>query len=147
MTPVFCSVPHKPDEGKNGDCLRACVATILDLGREEVPHFAADIKPGEDGWLALDRLTVFLRQRKMVPLFFAYNGGHPASYDEILKQVAHFNGDAHAILLCGARGGTDHAVIVKGGAVVHDPGWGGKQSSYDPTSEGYYGFIFFGALV
>lgn len=146
MTPVNCSIPHKPAEGKNGDCLRACVATILDLGREEVPHFAEDCGP-EDGMLSFDRLTVFLQHRKMVPIWIAYDAAHPGSFEEIMSLVGQLNGDAHAILLCGTPSETDHAVVVKGGKVVHDPSWGGRHETYKPTSEGYYGFVFFGALV
>lgn len=146
MTPVFCSIPHAPGEGKFGDCLRACVATILDLGREHVPHFADGIKPEDDAMISFERLREYLATRKMFPLFVGYDSG-AADFDEVMRMVAHFNGAVHAILLCGTPNDVNHAVVVKAGKVVHDPSWGGRHSHYAPTSLGYYGFIFFGAAV
>jgi hypothetical protein len=39
MTPCRTLSRHDPDNGTFGDCHRCCVAAILDLAPEEVPHF------------------------------------------------------------------------------------------------------------
>jgi hypothetical protein len=40
MRPVDQSILHGDPSGARGDCLRACVASVLDLPLLEVPHFA-----------------------------------------------------------------------------------------------------------
>lgn len=48
MTPQDQEFLHLPEEGSIGDCLRACVATVLDFEREYVPHFVVvGIKAGD----------------------------------------------------------------------------------------------------
>jgi len=55
MKPVFQTNNSVP----GGDCLRACVASILELDIEEVPHFCGE-KPHEE-WFS--RLAIWLRDR------------------------------------------------------------------------------------
>ncbi len=70
MTPVYQST----DAVSIGDCLSACLATILDLPLTEVPHFRAQAGPGGDmaglvaTWLHPRGLTYFGVD------FFAGNG-------------------------------------------------------------------------
>jgi len=39
MRPQKQKFAHKPDEGVFGDCFRTALAAILDLDRDDVPHF------------------------------------------------------------------------------------------------------------
>lgn len=39
MIPVNQSIIHDPKNGKNGDCWRAAIASVLELSINEVPHF------------------------------------------------------------------------------------------------------------
>jgi hypothetical protein len=83
----------------DGNCLEACVASLLGLSIEKVPDF------GVDGWHAA--LCSFLNARGMYPLQFQSNGGDagPPGYHIIGGQSA--------------RG--PHAVVGRGSVIVHDP--------------------------
>lgn len=39
MIPVSQEFLYDPANGQHGDCMRACIASLLDLPRAEVPHF------------------------------------------------------------------------------------------------------------
>ena len=57
MTPVDQRVlDHDPARGRFGDCLRACVASVLELPYEAVPQFAV-----ADDWV--ERLQEWLAPR------------------------------------------------------------------------------------
>jgi hypothetical protein len=49
MKPVMQSIEHDPSAGLIGDCFRACVASVLELELNEVPHFCESW----DNWYAL----------------------------------------------------------------------------------------------
>ena len=40
MTPADQEFTHDPANGQHGDCMRACIASLLDLPIAAVPHFA-----------------------------------------------------------------------------------------------------------
>lgn len=40
MTPHTQTILHNPAQGQLGDCWRTCIACLLDVKPEEVPHFA-----------------------------------------------------------------------------------------------------------
>ena len=68
MTPTHCITKHNPPHSY-GDCLRACVATILDFDALDVPNFAdagvdADAQVAIE--LALQLIEVLLRRVKAV---------------------------------------------------------------------------------
>ncbi len=48
MTPLTQRYLHNPPE-TYGDCYRACIASLLDLGLDDVPHFYDRITLGMDG--------------------------------------------------------------------------------------------------
>ena len=66
MIPVYSTVPHKPEEGLYGDCHRACVASVLELPSEAVPHFFA--KGPEEVEAAWKEHRAFLWQRGVMTL-------------------------------------------------------------------------------
>jgi hypothetical protein len=51
MMPVEMIVDHCPEEGRYGDCFRACVASLMELPAEAVPHFC----DGNPGWEVFNR--------------------------------------------------------------------------------------------
>lgn len=116
MTPYKCQVVHNPKYGFHGDCLRACIASILDMEPETVPHFY------QDGCSAVEgerRISDFLRSRQL-GYFCAYFPGD-VELDALLKHVAEGSSpDVHQILICSVNGG-NHAVLISGGKIVHDP--------------------------
>ena len=112
-------------EETKGDCWRACVATILQLPMDEVPHF---LNEGEWPWNFLE----WLDNRKLVWIEFAYPDGLDA-YSELWG--------LHTIVGPSPRGGCDHAVIGKNGEMIFDPhpsgdGLGGSEKEWK------HGFIF-----
>ena len=56
-----------PDGPQRGDCLRACVASILDLEYEDVPDLQGDYQP-LFAWLRRDAPGVHVRQRCLTDL-------------------------------------------------------------------------------
>lgn len=57
MKPVDQVVMHDEERGERGDCFRACVASILELPSDEVPHF---VQLAEDTGNDLDWATMFV---------------------------------------------------------------------------------------
>lgn len=104
MIPVMQTVVGDGQDGRpNGDCLRACVASIFELPIEEVPHFV-DINP-PSGWLtALQEwlrpfgLALMDRQYKKpcdVPEFW------PSGWWIASVESENFPGLRHAIVMFG----------------------------------------------
>ena len=111
MTPVTQSILN----GRNGDCLRACVASVLDLELTAVPNFM-DANEGdewEDAWY--DEFVKFLLLRGLFPVYMSPN-------------EAELNGvyGYHLIQGKSPRGDYDHVVVGLNGRAVHDPYPGGN---------------------
>lgn len=134
MTPVFCRVKHSPDDGLYGDCLRACVATILNYEHnpEAVPHFAHD---GATPDIVHERLCEYLSsQHGLSPWVIHYDP--TVSLEEMLDVLA-VNADVPFLLYGRTAYDTDHVVVCQNGKVAHDPAWysvplvkGGVQGSW-----------------
>jgi hypothetical protein len=105
MKPVMCTEPN--------DCLRACIASILEVDAETVPHpFAGH--PHE--WDACyDRLLSRLSAIHGVWLFVVRIRARDIS--------THLESLYGYAILCGAsrKTGAPHAVVVSHLGVVHDP--------------------------
>lgn len=114
MTPVYCQITHNPPE-TYGDCLRACVATVLDLQSHEVPHFYNDGCSGEVG---TQRLRDWLKSRKQAAFFVAFDSYMPRN--DVVQSVGIMNPGA-VYLLFGATKNGDHVVVCQDGEIVHDP--------------------------
>ena len=84
-----------------GDCFRACVASLLDLPLEDVPHFATFGVEG--GWLLECRR--WLKERGLTIIFT--DEPPPAG--------------CLAIASGPTPRGAEHAVVVRGQELVHDP--------------------------
>lgn len=115
MIPVNCIVKHDPPHSY-GDCVRACVASILEADAEDVPHFYAD----GNGEYAFDRLRDYLRSHGLIPAYFPIPG------DQTLEQALGFMNvnypETEYLLFCADRGG-DHCVAGCGGEIIHNPAW------------------------
>jgi hypothetical protein len=125
---------HDPERGFFGDCLRAALASLLELPLSDVPHFAAQTWPdtakfqknvGE--WLAT-------RGFVLIPTtWFDFKLNHFAS-----------TGDCYHLILgmCddGFGGLVGHAVVGLNGVVVHDPN-PEKPVMVDEIKDRYFGFL------
>lgn len=114
MTPVYCQITHNPPE-TYGDCLRACVATVLDLQSHEVPHFYNDGCSGEVG---TQRLRDWLKSRRQTPFFVGFDAS--MSVNDVIECNGIANPGA-VYLLFGATKNGDHVVVCQDGEIVHDP--------------------------
>jgi hypothetical protein len=120
VTPVMCRNRHDPPQSY-GDCLRACIASIMDLDPEHVPHFADLAATGTEArasarrWLGLRGLTITAFALDDQPL------------QDVLDWMGANNPDTTWMLFgsttSDTRAGGDHVVVCQGGAVVHDPAW------------------------
>ena len=136
MIPVFCRVKHDPENRTFGDCLRAVVASILELDSEAVPHFYHDDCDGETGDR---RLREFLKTKGLTPFVSYYPGSE--NLDDLLHVQQMQNPGVNFILFCQAGGG-DHVVICKDGKVVHNPSWV-PSGVTGPNSNGFWGIMVF----
>lgn len=99
--------------GERGDCVRACVASILELKVEDVPHFLLDDdgEIDEDG--ATGRLVNWLALRnKRLRHVWVWPGFH-----KCLRPICYCMGAGKS-----PRGITaGHMVVYQGGVLAHDP--------------------------
>ncbi len=111
MKPVIQRNRHKPEEGIKGDCLRACICSLLELSDENVPNFVE-----KETW------------REDVAEFLASNGYEMECYN---RRPLAYGGYYMAIGI--SPRGFPHAVIHKMGKLVHDPhpDGGGVESITD----------------
>ena len=103
------TVIHDPENNQYGDCQRACVASLLELNSEDVPHFYIT----NDDMDFFFSLNDFLSKKGFIHLETM-----PIDFD-----MAQFVGKAdvyHLIYGTTVRG-THHATVGLNGEVVHDP--------------------------
>jgi hypothetical protein len=122
-----------------GDCLRACVASVLELSLDDVPHFrwgANEDRPDtvQSMW---GHLRMWLRARNIGLLTYDVPC---ATLLEALKWSRERNGEAYIILGGLGRGGQGHACVVHQGAIVHEPSPNndGSPSLVGPTPDGEF---------
>lgn len=112
MTPDICYVKNDPPHS-HGDCLRACVASLLDLPALQVPHFVRD---GCEPEVTYQRVREWLADRGLVPMFSGYETSEAP--DEVLQFMASTNPGVYYILFS-----ADHAVVCLNDEIIHDPAW------------------------
>jgi hypothetical protein len=88
----------------------------MDLDAEAVPHFFAENDPERANRVMVD----WLAEHRLVPFYSLYAGDAPL--DDILEIMGEQNPTAHYILFGNVPDGK-HAVVCRGGKVVHDPNW------------------------
>ncbi len=140
MITQHCIVKHDPPNSY-GDCIRAAVASILNIERtEDVPHFAHD---DPDEVTALKRLKEWLLTRGLAPFFTMFDGS--ASLEDVLMSIDAFNPGIY-YLLFGRSQNEDHVVVGCGGKIVHDPSWY-SSSITGPNSNGHWVVMIFVPVV
>lgn len=98
MKRVFGKSTHSPDSGTFGDCLQACIASLLDMELDQVPHFMHDGCSGEEG---LKRVQAFLIPRGMAVVVLAVPPDQKFN-----SPICHLmggtngHGDAHVVVAC-----------------------------------------------
>lgn len=137
MKPVICQVSHNPPVS-HGDCVRACVASVLELVPDEVPHFFHD----GNGNLAFDRMREFLRARGLIAAYFPLSGELLLS--DVLEFMKREYAGIHYLMFCSNRDG-NHCVVGENDTIVHDPAWI-KCEIIGPHSDGLWILIILAKL-
>jgi hypothetical protein len=106
MIPVDQTRFGAPD----GNCLAACLASLLELSLDAVPHFTGE------GWRA--RLGEWLRGRGLWAL--EWDAPRGCTIDGSRSWLA-VNVPGYAIVSGQATRGLLHATVWRGGELVHDP--------------------------
>lgn len=132
MIPQICSIKQNPPESY-GDCIRACIASILDMDCENVPHLV-DV----NGYFQLDEMRAWLADLGYGLAYMLFDG--ETSRDEMLQSWGIMNPGIHAMLMAQTASGGDHAVIVYGDKIVHDPAWI-RSPIVAANSNGYWNFF------
>lgn len=117
MIPVHCRVKHDPENGKYGDCVRACIASILELDAEKVPHFYDAGRTGEE---AIPLIRDWLATMDLAAFFSSYPGEIPL--DDLLAFQEAQNPQC-IYMLFGSTVSGDHVAIYEGGKFIHDAAW------------------------
>lgn len=126
MKPVICQVKHNPPESY-GDCVRACVASVLE--RDDVPHFFEN----GDGDLAFDLMREYLSRHGLIPAYFPISG--EAEFSEVGTHMMEHYRDTTYLMFCSNRDG-DHCVVGCNDKMIHDPGW--YKTTLGPHSSGVW---------
>jgi hypothetical protein len=123
--------------GLVGDCHRTCIAMILNMNRDDVPHFMAKLTPDmpADHPLCKEAEQAeikWLRPYGLVPVNVAYPGETPLeTVLELTKQLMH---GAPVILGCRSGNGCNHSVVIWDGR-VYNPNDGFIAG---PMNDGYW---------
>jgi hypothetical protein len=115
------------ESGQAGDCWKCCIASILELDYDEVPHFVQLEQDGqvESYWNAtIDWLR---RRRLAVARFGLWGTEKPFLLFGSQKIAYHFNAPGHWIasvtsLRIDREGNNiEHVVVMNGSSVIWDP--------------------------
>ena len=126
---------HDPDNGVFGDCYRTCLAAMLGMPRDSVPHWVktmepalweSKVQPKYDKWLAKKGL-----QELAIPV-------QDAGLENILEWQNTRTRMPTIAMLTGQSGtGCNHVVLVSGGKIIHDPGQN-DPGIIGPSGDGFY---------
>lgn len=117
MTPFICQTLHNPPISY-GDCVRACVASLLDIEPPLVPHF---FDAGQDGVEGVASMREYLKSQGLGVAFFAIDGS--MSREDVGEFMKANNPNMYYILYGQLQSGGAHAVIGLNDNIVHNPHW------------------------
>jgi hypothetical protein len=140
MKPAYAlNKVHRPEEGIIGDCHRACIASLLELRTEDVPHFF-DYPPEQEAERGMKHQRGWLRERGLGLLEFPVAA---ESLEQFLRWAEQYTEGAYYTLTAKSRSGNNHVVICRGNQVVHDPTFGDEHGIVGPCSDGFWwpGFL------
>lgn len=126
---------HKPDEGIFGDCARTVLACLLELPRDDVPHFY-EVENDPDFHAKMDR---WLADRGLDRISIVFNGDQ--TVEEVLRSVSFLNPCLRFQLMGTSKTGCNHVVICKDGKIDHDPSIN-NSGIVGPCNDGFYWIEF-----
>lgn len=133
---------HNPNDGIFGDCFRTCLACLFDYEKPEyVPHFLHDDCDADTFW---ERVQRWLKPRKLIAINIPFTG----TIEDVLLFMEDRSPELHYILSGTGNKDTDHAVIARGGTIIHDPSIDQyPQSLTGPAEDGYVYVTFLSILT
>jgi hypothetical protein len=138
MDKINNTIQHDPENGKWGDCFRCCMAMVLGLPVEDVPHIYEGCQNGPiDREEREDRMRKFLGPLGLKEMNIPYD---TSDYESILLTISAFSPGVAYLLSGKSRIGANHCVVCRDGEIYHDPSGNGIVG---PTSTGYYMVTFF----
>lgn len=129
---------HRPSEGIIGDCFRTCVACVLDIDRNQVPHDYRDYWIDEETNVTLlvhRDLNRWLNQGGFNVRFVEYPIA-VSSQEELRIYIKHYYKDIHVLIGCNSKNG-GHSVVMKNEDYLWDPSLDGS-GCVGPMDDGYY---------
>jgi hypothetical protein len=116
VTPVEQRILYDPaNPTVRGDCWKCCIASILDLGYDDVPHFVQEWENGGDHWW--DAAGTWLKPRGFGLAWLPLEGDTwPRLYRGPLFEHA-----GHWIAKVTSARGNSHAVVMHGYNLAWDP--------------------------
>ena len=129
---------HKPAERIIGDCFRTCIACILNMERDQVPHVYAEVFNYDD-----PKTTVAPQAHAALNKWLANYGMRfveiPVEcpdYETLRTYTSHYFSDLHIVLGCSSRNG-GHSVVIQGKDYIWDPSID-NSGCVGPMEDGYY---------
>ena len=111
---------HDPDNGLQGDCARASIASLLNVEKvTDVPHFAEDRPDAVTFWR---RIEDYLHEKELHIIEMRIHG--MLSLEQCLNSICQSTTVASYFMLSGEsprHKGSNHMVVCQGGRIVHDP--------------------------
>lgn len=100
--------------GQFGDCHRTCIAMILDMDRDQVPHFMeglpGDLSSESPEYLAAEAAErAWLAERGLTPVYVAFDGSN--TLEHLMQVLGVTMRDAAVVLGCSTIGGGNHSVV------------------------------------
>ncbi len=112
MIPVNQKFLQEPDNGSIGDCWRACIASVLELPIDDVPHFGElDVRIGM-------KMQLLLLHEHGLTLYSMYGEGSMSNHPEMQKDDHEYY---FAIGPSPRDKNVNHQVVCHKGKIVHDP--------------------------
>lgn len=118
------------DQGINGDCYRAALATLLDLDIASVPHFYEEVNDDRgsvnnerttDWALTVDKwITQWLADRGVVRIRTMIDG-RVADVNDVFETASACSGGLPLLLSGANKNNQSHVVIVEGSRIIWDP--------------------------
>ena len=126
---------HDPENGTYGDCFRTALACIMDLQRDDVPHFMDGVNDCDKDktW---ERINTWLKENHQSALFFvAYSD---SDLSNLLQSMKILNPGIPYLLAGQSVRGFAHQVVACDDKIIWCPADGKDGKLIGPCDDGYY---------
>lgn len=125
---------HDPNNGVFGDCYRTCLAALLNLPRDDVPHYVTTMDVVEWETEVKQKMDAWLVKRGFQELAIPVTG----DLEGVLAlQKTRTHSPVPAMLTGESRTGCNHVVVIFDGEIVYDPSLN-SSGIIGPCDDGYF---------